>query len=327
MGTDLVPTGISFLTPWAALFALTAVVPLGALWLLERRAAEVHEALGGPSPGGRAFLPYALAIGLLVGFLAVAVAQPVLVVKRTRTERTDAAAFVVIDTTRSMLAASGPAAVNRFERARRIAEDVRDRLADIPVGLATLTDRTLPNVFPTTDATSYRASLERAIGVERPPPGGYERVGTAFEALETVRKASFFDASATKRVLIVLSDGETRPPALRRLASSLAGPPRITPLFVQVWKPTEHVYLDGVADPGYLADPHSTAALQRIAAATRGAVFAEHDVDGVVAKARAVLGNGETAARTIGSRRIALTPWLLVGAVLPLGFLLWRRNA
>jgi len=318
--------GISFLTPWAALFALAAVVPLGALWLLERRAAEIHDALGGASPGRRSFVPYAIAIGLLVALLALAVAQPVTVVDRTRAERTDAAVFVIIDTTRSMLAARGPTAVNRFERARRIAGDVRERLADIPVGLATITDRTLPNVFPTTDATSYRASLERAIGVERPPPGGYERVGTAFEALATVKNANFFDASATKRLLIVLSDGESRPTALRRLASSLAGPPRITPLFVQVWKPTERVYLDGVPDPGYVADPGSTAALQRIAAATHGAVYAEDDVDGVVAKARAVLGNGNTAARTIGSRRIALAPWILVTALLPLGFLLWRRN-
>lgn len=319
--------GISFLTPWAALFATWAVVPLGALWLLERRAAGVHEALGGSSPGRRAFLPYAVAIGVLVGLLALAVAQPVLVVDQTRAERTDAAAFVVVDTTRSMLASSGPGGVSRFERARRLAEEVRDRLVDIPVGLATLTDRTLPHVFPSTDATSYRASLERAIGVERPPPGSYERIGTAFEALATVKNASFFDSAASKQLLIVLSDGESQPTAVQRLASTLAGPPRITPLFVQVWKPDEHVYLDGVLDPAYVTDPRSTADLQQIAKATRGAVFAEDDVDGVVSKAREVLGEGETAPRTIGSRRVALGPWLLVAAVLPLGFLLWRRNA
>jgi hypothetical protein len=313
--------------PWAALFVLAAIVPLAALWLLERRSAAVRAALGGVSPRRGKLVLDVVAISVLVGLLAVALAQPVLVVKRTRAERTDAAAFVVVDTTRSMLAASGPTGANRFERARRIAEDVRDRLADIPVGLATITDRTLPNVFPTTDTTSFRAALEGAIGVERPPPGGYERVGTAFEALETVKKAAFFEPSTTKRLLIVLSDGETRPTALRLLAASLAGPPRITPLFVQVWKPNEHVYLNGVLDHGYVADAGSTAVLQRIAAATRGAVFAEGDVDGVVSTARKDLGNGETSAQTIGSRRVALTPWILAAAFVPLGFLLWRRNA
>jgi hypothetical protein len=318
--------GISFLTPWAALLAVSAVIPLGALWLLERRATAVREAVGAASPGRGAWLPNAAAIATLAGLLTLAVAQPVLVVDRTRDERTDAAAWIVVDTTRSMLASAGPGAPSRFERARRIAERVREGLADIPVGLATITDRTLPHVFPTTDQTSYRAALQRAIGVERPPPGGYEGLGTAFEALATVKVAGFFDETAAKQLIVVVSDGETRPLSAEQLASTLAQPPKITPLFVQVWSPDEQVYLDGVLDPGYQVDTQSPAVVRQLAAATGGAAFGETEVDGVVARAREVLGEGQTSARPIGSRRHALAPWLLVAAALPLGFLLWRRN-
>lgn len=319
--------GLSFLTPWAALLALAAAIPLGSLWLLERRSRAVREATGAAGPGRRSWLPYALAIAAFTALLGLAVMQPVLIVDRIREERTDAEAWVIVDTTRSMLAAATVNAPNRFTRARQIAEDVRERLSEIPVGLATITDRTLPNVFPTTDETAYRAALERSIGVGRPPPGGYEGVGTAFEALATVQSAGFFDDQATKRLIIVLSDGETRPLSAEKLARDLAGPPRITPLFVQVWRPDEQVYVDGAPDPGYRVDLQSPATVRQLAAATNGAAFTEADVDDVVAKSRDVLGDGETSGRLIGSRRHALAPWLLVLAGFPLGFLVLRRNA
>jgi hypothetical protein len=316
----------TFLTPWAGLLALAAAVPLAALWLLERRSRAVREATGAADPGRRAWLPYAAAIAALTGLLALAVMQPVLVVDRTRQERTDAEAWVIVDTTRSMLASSAPGAPSRFERARRFAEDLRTRLADIPVGLATITDRTLPNVFPTTDQASFTVALERSIGVGRPPPGGYEGIGTAFEALDTVPAAGFFDPSASKRLIVVVSDGETRPLQPSQLARELAGPPKITPLFVQVWRPEERVYLDGVPDPGYRVDPRSPATVRSLAAAAGGAAYGEGDLDAVVAKARDVLGEGETSNRLIGSRRHALASWLLLLAALPLGFLVLRRN-
>jgi hypothetical protein len=319
--------GISFLTPWAGFLVLAAALPLGALWLLERRSRAVLEATGAAGPGRRSWLPYAAAIGALTVLLALAVMQPVLLVDQVRHERTDAEAWVIVDTTRSMLAASGPGAENRFARARAFAENVRERLADIPVGLATITDRTLPNVYPTTDETAYKAALERSIGVGRPPPGGYEGVGTAFEALATVQNAQFFDEEATKRLIIVVSDGETRPLSAQKLAQDLAGPPRITPLFVQVWRPEEQVYVDGAPDALYQPDLQSAATVRQLAAATSGAAYTEDDLDDVVAKSREVLGEGETSSRTIGSRRHALAPWLLVLAALPLGFLVLRRNA
>jgi hypothetical protein len=263
---------------------------------------------------------------MLAGALAVAAMQPVAVIDQVRQERTDAEAWVIVDTTRSMLASSAPGTPSRFARARQIAEDVREGLADIPVGLATITDRTLPNVFPTTDQTSYRAALERAIDVGRPPSGGYEALGTAFEALGTAAEAQFFDQAATRRLLVVVSDGETRPLSPEQLAATLAGPPKITPLFVRVWHPDERVYIDGVPDPAYQVDLQSAAAVRRLASVTGGGAFGESQVDAVVAKAREVLGEGETSERPIGSRRYPLAPWLLVAAALPLGFLILRRD-
>ena len=98
---------LSFLSPAGAVVALVAVVPLVALLLTELRARRVRAVLGLGAPGRLITVLLALSIaaaGLLVG---AAAAEPVLERGSTRYERTDVNAWVVIDETRSMLAAPG----------------------------------------------------------------------------------------------------------------------------------------------------------------------------------------------------------------------------
>ena len=111
-----------------------------------------------------------VALGLVGAFVAIAAAQPVLVTREEQLVRRDAELYVVIDTSRSMLAAADAGEPNRFDRAKRIATELRREFPDLPMGLASMTDRLLPHLFPTVDGATYGATLARAMGVDRPPP-------------------------------------------------------------------------------------------------------------------------------------------------------------
>ena len=89
--------------------------------------------------------------------------------------RRDADVFIVIDTSRSMLAATAAGAPTRFERATAIAKRLRDATPTAAVGIASLTDRVLPHLFPTEDRAEFDVTLRDAIAVQRPPPA--ENIG------------------------------------------------------------------------------------------------------------------------------------------------------
>ena len=63
------------------------------------------------------------------------------------------------------------------------------RSDDVPAGVGTLTDRALPNLLPIADAAAFDATVERAIGIERPPPQEVERQRDDARAAERARDA------------------------------------------------------------------------------------------------------------------------------------------
>jgi hypothetical protein len=148
---------------------------------------------------------------------------------------------------------------------------------------------------------------------------------TTFDSLASVPTLNYFSPAARKRLLVVLTDGETR-----RLERDLSGPfarkPKIETIFVRFWSRQERIYVTGVAEDGYQPLAGSTAALAQVASQAGGRIFAEDDADGAVAAARAALGTGPTAERVIEGERRALMPWVMLAAVLPLGLVLRRRN-
>ena len=103
----------------------------------------------------------AAAIVATAALIAVAAAQPVIQHSTTRHERTDAEAYVVFDISRSMAASPAPRAPDRLARARAFALALRPRLASIPVGVASFTDRVLPHLFPTTDEGAFAAVVRQ----------------------------------------------------------------------------------------------------------------------------------------------------------------------
>jgi len=220
--------GVSFLTPLDALFALAAAIPLAALLQMERRGRDVRTILGVPGPGRRALAPVVIALGLLPVLVSVAAAQPVVVRRQLVPERRNAQAFFVFDTSRSMLASSGPGRPNRLERAKLIARRLEETLTDVPIGIASMTDRTVPELMPTADSSLFERTLTESVGINEPPPALSYGTGrsTNLRALVPLATSHFFSPGVTHRLLVVFTDGEIEPlrPALttvyRRFSST-----------------------------------------------------------------------------------------------------------
>jgi hypothetical protein len=316
---------VSFLTPLDALFVLGAALPLAALLATERRTGAIRRALSLATPSRRAVVPVVLALVLLSALVAVAAAQPVVIHQRQLTQRADAQVFFVFDTSLSMSARAARAAPSRLARAKREALRLEASLGDIPAGVASMTDRTLPNLLPTTDIALFRQTLQQSVGIDRPPPSQrYPSRATNLQALYPVALAKFFAPGVAHKVLVVFTDGEASP--LSAAAKFTAPQPPLRPLLVHTWGADEHIYVRGKVDAKYASDPTSTETLQAFATLTRGTVFGEHDLGRVAAAIRRESAGTQTTTSVVEYARIPLAPWFVLGGVVPLGFLFYRRN-
>jgi hypothetical protein len=316
---------ITFLSPAAFAVGLLALVGIGVLVHAERRSRRLCGALGlVPRPGWSLGLDVAAlaAVGLLLGLAA---AQPVYSKVKTTSGRTDAEAIVVFDISRSMLARQGASAPTRLERARDVAKRIRAGLSDVPVGVTSLTDRVLPHLFPTMSATAFTSTVDRTIDIERPPPERRASRATAFGALADLGRQNFFDAQARHRVAIVLTDGESIPFNLGELRPPLVSG-RVRLYFVRIWDSEERVYDPRGRQESYRPAPASKAVLDRLARELGGRVETEQHVDRIVQAARTRLGQGPVAARGRELQAVSLAPYAAVASVLPLAWILYRRN-
>jgi VWA domain-containing protein len=315
---------IEFLTPLGWLVACAAVIPVAAAVVHGRRDERVRRLLRLDAPtlgirGGSA-----VAAVLAVALLAASAARPAVNTSATDRVRTDAEVFIVVDTSRSMLAQrrGGP---TRFARARLDAGRIASALRDVPVGLASLTDRPLPHVFPTTDGAVVSAVLHRSLGIQRPPPEAGERLKgrtTAFDSLIQLSTAGYFSRRATHRLVILLTDGESTfytPDAVaRQLRVGHVGL-----LVLRFWRKDERIYTKGNPET-YRPDPGSLRPLETLTARSAG-LYDEGDLRQAVRAARKSLGTGRTKA-TERTSRLELSPYVALAAVLPLAFILWRRD-
>jgi von Willebrand factor type A domain len=322
-----VATSVTFLTPLGALLALGALLPLLALVAIRRRANGLRRVVGVPRISARRVLVPLGALVLAGLLLGAAAAQPVLQRTSTRQVRTDVEVYVVLDVSRSMLARTSPGARTRLARAKAAASAFRHSVPELAVGVASVTDRVLPHLFPSTDVDVFDATVERAIGIERPPPqSSIASNATSLGTLERMRGLRFFRADSEKRLVVVYTDGETQPVAVNRFGTILRRSPAIEILFVHTWAEDERVYTRGVPEPQYLPDPSSETVLDGIAASAGGDVFPESAAGLVAQRARQLLGRGPTVVEGTERGRDALAPYLALAAFVPLGLLLWRRD-
>jgi hypothetical protein len=318
---------LSFLSPTSALVALVVLVPVAAFLRAHRVGTRVRTALRLPELRRRALVLPAIALLAVAVFLGAAAAQPVVSTTVPQRVRTDAEVFMVLDTSRSMLARSAAGSPTRLARAKAEALELRDAIPTVPAGIASVTDRTLPHLFPSADETTFRATLQKAVGIERPPPvHSLLRRVTSLESLGAVATQGFFSPTAKHRVLVVFTDGETLPGTRARLGPLFQRPPGVSTIFVHTWRSKERVFVRGAPEVGYRPDPSSGDSLRRIADGIGGTVVSEGELQKAASRLRRLVGSGPSVVEGTRRRDIPLAPPLAAAALLPLALLLWRRD-
>ena len=316
---------VTFLSPSAGLVAFGVVLPLAAFVLAERRLDRVRKLLRLAAPGQaewRAIVAALTAVPLLLGLAA---SQPAVRTQHGTRLRTDAQALFVLDVSRSMLASAEPGGRTRLARARQAALRLHSELTEVPSGVATLTDRVLPDLFPTGDPAAFDSTVQQAA-IEQPPPQSIELNATTFAPLAEVASQGYYTPAARRRLLVVLTDGESRAFSVSALARALQAGPGISVILIRVWAKGERVFGLSGQPESYRPDPQSGLALTGLAAATGGRVFAARDVGAAAAFARSAVGRGPTTARGRETRTTPLAPYVAAATLVPLLFVLRRRN-
>jgi hypothetical protein len=312
----LIAASLTFLTPWGALLALTAVVPLAALALAGRRERRARELLGLRAPAAARRWLRPLLVAAVLGLLGLAATQPVLRSTTSQKVRTDSEAFFVIDVSRSMLASRTPSSSRRIARARADAIRLRQKLLDVPSGVAALTDHVLPYLMPVADAGIFEQTVNRAVAVGQPPPATNSVTATNLGSLGALGTQSFFSPAASHRVAIVLTDGESRPFDQRQTAQALG---RVTPVFIRIGGTDESVYdSNGQPESGYHADPEAGLTLSGLAQAAGGKAFGESQLGAAASAVRSALGSGPVHAEGLTVSTRALAPYIALAALVPL---------
>ncbi len=317
---------LSFLTPAAGLVGLVGLLALLVLRSAVRRSEALCGVLGLEPDRRRKTLRESLPLVAIALLLAFAAAQPVVSTRQAREGREGVEVITVVDVTRSMLARRSPTEPTRLDRARSFSKEVRAQLTDVEFGVASITDRVLPHLFPTLGVNAFAATIDRAIGIERPPPDRRSRRATALGALADMPRLNFFADDSYRRVLLVVTDGETVPVDLATIRTRLVNG-RVATIFVHVWRHDEVVFeSEDTVNDAYQPDPTSIRSLRRIAGALDGALYREGEEREVVAEIRRLVGEGPTVPRGRELRSIALAPHVAAAAFLPLLLLLRRRN-
>ena len=318
---------ITFLSPLGGAIALVGLIPLVASLGVVLRATRVRSRLGLRSPTSRSRLPLVVALVVVPLLVGLAAAEPVVARGHVREIRVGAEALFVIDTSRSMLARPSERAPTRLARAKESALALRSALHDVRVGIASITDRTLPYLLPSADPEVFASVLARSIAIDAPPPSGlYTSRATDFGALAVIPAHGYFSASATRRLVVVFSDGESRPFESLRLRSIFGTPPGVETIVIRYWSDEERVYSRGLPDVAYRADPRSAKAVARLAAATRGVAYDEADFGAATARAREIVEGTRATALDRDTTQTPLAPYLVASALAPLSLLLIRRS-
>jgi hypothetical protein len=302
------------------------LLPLAAFVLAERRVAVVRSVLKLHAPRGGVDVTALASLAAVVLLLALAAAQPAFSSTETQRVRTDAEALFVLDISQSMAASSRRGGATRIQREMSAAIRLRSSIPSVPSGVATLTDRVLPNLLPAPDAAAFDATVSQTIAINEPPPRELNVRATNFSALSAIPTSGYFESAATHRVVILLTDGESSFFDAAAVGRAFGGTPRTEFLTVQFWRSNESIYsASGKPDPNYRPDPASKAQLASLATATHGQAFTEANVGGAAKALRTMLGTGPT--RSVGRTRSTrpLAPYVALLALLPLG-LIFARN-
>ena len=320
----MLAVGIGLLSPRAALVGLVALVAPAAVVFGLRRANRVRRALSLPSPDHAATRRLTLTAAL-VGLVALTAAQPALTHDRRERTRRDVQALFVLDVSRSMAASHRPHTPTRLDRAVDAARRLRARIPTVASGIATLTDRVLPLLLPVPDEAGFDRVLARGVSIESPPPQRSSVRATTYDALQQIPGSGYFDPRATKRLVVVLTDGESTPVQTADIVSAFSSD-GFRLLFVRVWGASESIYDDGKAEGGYRPDPTGGALLSDLAAALGTRSYEEASLAAAGDRLSDVAGAGPTSpSATVVRTQTPLAPYCAALA-LAVAAVIFRRR-
>jgi hypothetical protein len=221
-----------------------------------------------------------------------------------------------------MMASHGATGPTRLARAKAAALRIRNTIAEVPSGIATLTDRALPSLFPNADPNVFAQTLRNAVAIENPGPISSNVLASSLDAVGALGNQNFFDPRIRRRLVVVLTDGESTAVHQRELSQALGAGPGVKLIVVHVWSPSERVYDSGRPEEGYHVHLDSPTLVSLLAQAGGGRVYGEGSIDSAARAAQAALGNGPTRVLGRTERTRTLAPYVALLALLPLLYLL-----
>jgi hypothetical protein len=309
---DAAASSLVLLTPWAALVGLAFAAPLAALALRERRDARLRSLIGLRAPGRARASLRALGLVALAAVVAATAAQPALRDVGGERMRTDAEIYLAFDVSRSMLASATPRGANRLDRAIDVGKRLHAGLTEFPTGVATITNRMMPLLFPIPDRRGVTAVLERSVAIAQPAPARLTTPrATQLGAMTLAANRTYFGKDAERRALIVLSDLDTDGFGLDGTLAALRRS-RIEPFLVRVAAPGELIF-----DPAGRPEPYrssSTLAVSMLRSAGWRA-YESTQVDRAIADVRAHLGAGPARPSGVVRSQRMLAPVLGLAAL------------
>jgi VWA domain-containing protein len=315
------------MTPLGGLAALAILLPLGAAARGRIRAATLARALGLDPPTRWSLGLRSASAAAAVALLGLAAAQPALSDEALVRTRTDVAVLFVLDTSRSMAASLTPTSPTRLARAIKATVALRAAIPEVPAGVATLTDRVLPDMLPVPDVAGFDAVLERAVTIENPPPATQSVVATNYDALADIATGNYFEPRVTRRVIVLLTDGESNPFDPGALGHELGAKQGYRFLAIRFWNANESVFdANNRPEPGYHPNPTGGVLLAELAAALGGRSIEESQTPAAASYLHQIVGRGATGRARLVLGQRALAPYvaglalaLLLISVLPLG--------
>ena len=181
---------MTLLTPLAALTSLLALAPIGVGLVGARRVAAVRSGARAATCDGRLISLRVAAAALAIGLLGLAAAQPAITRVTRPSVRSTVQTLFVLDTSRSMAASRTASSPTRLDRATEAAIRLRAAIPEVGAGVATITDRVLPNLLPVADVAGFDAVARRSVQIENPPPASSSARVTTYAALADVRPAT-----------------------------------------------------------------------------------------------------------------------------------------
>jgi hypothetical protein len=316
---------------------LLLVLPLLAICAdVRRRQVAASRALGLRPQRKLVSVASSGALGLAAALVTLAATRPAIEVRHAQQVRTDAEAYIVVDTSVSMLAREKLAEDTRIDRARTLVRDLTRRLPDdVPVGLAAMPQGLVPLLAPTPDRGALLDVADGRLFVgsvpTRPMSDAFDddadgrdapsrRVSTSFEALGTLALAPFFDQRATRRVVLLLTDGESAS-LDRGTVGKLLGYVGIKLVAVRIGGSGDRLWLTRngrqVRDIGYAPLLEGVGDLSALATSLGGHLYQEDEIGEAAAHVRSLLDEGPRMAAGTTRTEIAIGPYLAL-ASLPL---------